>query len=82
MLCPTPPYGTRLGSVGDLINESYHVLFVNDIHCLMFKSSTKLNLVLYGGVGCNIDRHRSTLRQYPGAHIHSPYCLILQPSLP
>ena len=44
MLCPTPPYETWSGSVGDLINESYHVLFVNDIHCLMFKSPTKLNL--------------------------------------
>ena len=29
----SPPYGTRSGLVGDLINESYHVLFVNNIHC-------------------------------------------------
>ena len=34
IFCPTPPpYRTRLGLVGDLINESYHVLFINNIHC-------------------------------------------------
>ena len=43
---PHPLYKTRLDLVGDVINEPYHVLFINNIHCF---NTTKPDLVPYGG---------------------------------
>ena len=57
---PPPPYGTRLGLVGDLINKFYHVLFVNDIHCfnaqIPYQAQPSPVRGGGGGVGQKIDR--------------------------
>ena len=58
MFCPTPPCtGLGWGLVGDLINEFYHVLFVNDTHC--FNAQIPYQAwpsPIRGGGGQNIDR--------------------------
>ena len=54
----SPLYRTMSGLVGDLINESYHVLFVNDIHCFntQIPYQARPSPIWGGGVGQNIDR--------------------------